>query len=228
MKLKAMRAWMLPLALLGVLVAEGRTQSQQQEYTLTVNGHTGTAKVVQMNGHSYVDVDALARIANGSIAYQGSQILLTLPGTGGEVSSNAAPTAPQQNTGFSKEFLQAGIEYMSEIREWRNTLANAISNGYPLSNDLFVSYRGQASSSLRMAQVAANTQADHNAAPLLANELHNMESLTNKYLKMRANLEFIDPNALNSDPVNQRIFACARSLAAMATSNQFMDDGSCH
>ena len=227
MKIKTIHAWALPLVLLAVVAAEGRTQSAEQEYTLTVNGHSGTAKVVQMNGHSYVDVDALARIANGSIAYQGNQISLMLPGAGGEASA-AAPPAPQQNTGFSKEFLQAGIEYMSQIREWRNTLANAISNGYPLSDDLFVPYRGQANTSLRMARVAANTQADQNAAQLLANELQNMQNLTNKYLKMRANLEFIDPNSLDSDPLNQKIFACARSLAAMATSNQFMDDGSCH
>ena len=231
MRIRAMHAWALPLVVLGVLAAEGRTQTAQQEYTLTVNGHAGTAKVVQLNGHSYVDLDALARIANGSVAYQGNQIALTLPGGGGDVSASAAPAAqplPQQNTGFSKDFLQAGIEYMSEIREWRNTLANAISNGYPLSDDLFAPYRGQANTSLRLARVAANTQADQNAAQLLANELQNIQNLTSKYLKMRANLEFIDPNSLDSDPMNQKIFACARSLAAMASSNQFMDDGSCH
>jgi len=231
MKMKSMHVWALPLVLLAVLATEGHTQSAQQEYTLTVNGHSGTAKIVQMNGRSYVDLDALARIANGSISYQGNQISLTLPGAGGEVSASAPPApapAPQQNTGFSKEFLQAGIEYMSQIREWRNTLANAISNGYPVSDDLFVPYRGQANTSLRMARVAANTQADQNAAQLLGNELQNMQNLTNKYLKMRANLEFIDPNSLDTDPLNQKIFACARSLAAMATNNQFMDDGSCH
>ena len=232
MKMNSIHAWALPLVLLAVLATEGHTQSAQQEYTLTVNGHSGTARIVQMSGHSYVDLDALVRIANGSISYQGNQISLTLPGAGGEASASGPPEAqapaPPQNTGFSKEFLQAGIEYMSEIREWRNTLGNAISNGYPLSDDLFVPYRGQANTSLRMARVAANTQADQNAAQLLGNELQNMQNLTNKYLKMRTNLEFIDPNSLDSDPLNQKIFACARSLAAMATSNQFMDDGSCH
>lgn len=230
MKRKSIHAWGLPLVLLGVVAAEGRTQSAQQEYTLTVNGHSGTAKIVQMNGHSYVDLDALARIANGSIAYQGNQISLTLPGAGGDASASAAQAAPapQQNTGFSKEFLQAGIEYMSQIREWRNTLANTIANGYPLSDDMFVPYRGQASTSLRMARVAANTQADQNAAQLLGNEFQNIQNLTKKYVKMRANLEFIDPNSLDSDPLNQKIITCARSLAAMATSNQFIDDGSCH
>lgn len=229
MKRKTINTWMVPGVLLFAAAGVGQTQSPQQEYTLNVNGHSGTARVVQINGHSYVDVDALARIANGSIAYQGNQILLTLPGTGeGAAAASPEPASPPANTGFSKDFLTAGIEYMSEIREWRNALATTISDGYPLSDDLFVPYRGQANTSLRLARVAATTQADQNAVQLLANELQNMQNLTNKYLKMRTNLEFIDPNSLESDPLNQKIFACARSLAAMASSNQFIDDGSCH
>jgi len=231
---KHMHVWALPLILLGLLAAEGRTQSGQQEYTLTVNGQSGSAKVVQMNGHSYVDVDALARITNGSVAYQGNQIMLTLSGGGHGANSAppaaavAAPPPAPPNNGFSKEFLQAGIEYMSQMREWRNTLVNAIANGYPLSDGLFVGYRGQASTNLRMAQVAANTQGDKSAAQLLANEYSNMDNLTKKYLAMRANLEFIDPNSISNDALNQKVLTCARSLASMATNNQFMDDGSCH
>jgi hypothetical protein len=230
MTLTKMHVWALPLVLLGVLAAEGQTQPAQ-EYTVTVNGHSGSAKVVQMNGHSYVDVDALARITNGSVAYQGNQILLTLSGGGvhPEASTQAAaPPPPAPNNGFSKEFLQAGIEFMSQIREWRNTLLNTIANGYPLSDGLFVGYRGQAATNLRMAQVAASTQGDKSAAQLLASEYGNMDRLTKKYLDKRANLEFIDPNSMDSDALNQKILTCARSLAAMATSNQFVDDGTCH
>lgn len=229
MKWKNIHVWAVPLALLVVLAAEGRSQSGQSEYTLMVNGQPGSAKVVQLNGHSYVDVDALARITNGSVAYQGSHITLTLPGGGGQTTTSAPAHSPAPpKSVFSKEFMQAGIEYMSQIREWRNTLANAISNGYPLSDELFAPYQGQAATSLRLAKVAANTQADQNAEQLLGSELQNMQNLTNKYLKMRANLEFIDPKSLESEPLNQKILTCARSLAAMATNNQFVDDGSCH
>jgi hypothetical protein len=209
-----------------VLVLEGRTQSPQ-EYVLHVNGQSGQAKVLQVNGHSYVDVDALARLANGSIAYQGSEITLTLPGSPADPAP-ASHTDQHAATGFSKEFLSSGIEFMSQIREWRNTLAFVIANGYPLSDSLFAPYRDQASTSLRYARLAANTQADKNAAQLLGHEFDNINTLTGKYLKMRANLEFIDPDALSSDALNQKIFACAKSLAAMASSNQFVDDGSCH
>ncbi len=231
MKVRTIHAWMVPLALAVVLAAEGRAQSGQAEYTLNVNGQSGSAKVVQINGHSFVDVDALARIGNGSIAYQGNQITLNLPGGGGVAPAATATevSSPRQpNTGFSKNFMTSGIEFMSEIREWRNTLANAIANGFPLSEELFAPYRGQAATSLRLAKVAASTQGDQSAAQLLGNEFNNMNNLTNKYLAKRANLDFISPDALSNDGIYQNVLTCARALAAMATANQFMDDGSCH
>jgi hypothetical protein len=218
---------MVPGVLLLAATGVGHTQQPQQEYTLSVNGQAGTAKVVQINGHSYVDVEALARIANGSIAYQGNQILLTLPRVGGAAASST-PASQPANTGFSKEFLTAGIEYMSQIREWRNTLWTAITNQYQLFDDLFVPYREQAAKNLRLVKVAASTEADQNAAQLLSNEYENMDNLTQKYLTKRARLEFIDPNSLDSDLLDQKVLRCARSLAAMASSNQFFDDGSCH
>jgi hypothetical protein len=33
---------------------------------------------------------------------------------------------------------------------------------------------------------------------------------------------------LKSDPLNEQILSCARALAAMAASGQYVDDGSCH
>jgi len=42
------------------------SQAAQESRTLIVNGQPGQVAVVQMNGHSYVDRDALARVANGS------------------------------------------------------------------------------------------------------------------------------------------------------------------
>jgi hypothetical protein len=234
MKVRTIHAWMVPLALAAVLVVEGKAQSGQGEYTLNVNGQSGSVKVMQINGHSFVDVDALARIANGSIAYQGNQITLSLPGGGGgapvptSAPAQADSNPPPPNTGFSKGFVTAGIEFMSEIREWRNTLANAIANGFPLSDELFAPYRGQAATSLRLAKVAASTQGDQSAAQLLGNEFNNMNNLTNKYLAKRANLDFISPDALSNDGMYQNVLTCARALAAMGTANQFSDDGSCH
>src|ERR1700751_4820974 len=64
-----------------VLLFEGVTwpQVQQQSRTLVINGQVGEAVVVQLNGRTYVEMEALARIANGSLGFQGDQILLKLP-----------------------------------------------------------------------------------------------------------------------------------------------------
>src|SRR5579863_9454566 len=103
MKVRRIHAWMVPLALAAVFAVEGRAQSGQGEYTLNVNGQSGSVKVMQINGHSFVDVDALARIANGSIAYQGNQITLHLPGGGdAPAPAQADSNPPPPNTGFSK------------------------------------------------------------------------------------------------------------------------------
>jgi hypothetical protein len=233
MKIRTIKEWMVRGAVLLGLCGVVLGLAAQQPFTLNVTGQAGQAKVVQINGHSYVDIEALARITNGSISYQGNQITLTLPnGGGGPPSVGSAPASapanPPANTGFSKDFITAGIEYMSQIREWRNTLANAIANGFPLSDELFQPYRDEAATSLRLAKLAASTDADRNAAQLIGSEFENMRNLTNKYLAKRANLDFIAPDALKNDSMNQQILACARSLAAMASANQFTDDGTCH
>ena len=74
----AHRKW---LTLVGLLIAQGLglSQANQQSTTLVVGGYSGQATVTQINGRSYVAVDALAALVNGSLGYQGSQIILTLP-----------------------------------------------------------------------------------------------------------------------------------------------------
>ena len=56
-------------------------QAAQKNQTLVVSGYHGELAVVEMGGHPYVEIQALARLMNGSVAFQGSQIVLTLPGT---------------------------------------------------------------------------------------------------------------------------------------------------
>jgi hypothetical protein len=91
-----------------------------------------------------------------------------------------------------------------------------------------VPYRGQAAANLRKAKLAATTQGDKSGAQLLAKEYDKIDNPTGKYLEKRVKLEFIDPHSMDDDLLNQKIPRCARSLAAMATSNPFLDDGSCH
>jgi hypothetical protein len=203
------------------------SQAVQETRTLTVNGQPGQLTVIQINGRSYVDLEALARAANGSLGIRGSQITLTLPGAASAVPPATSSPVPSADPGLSKGFLRAGIEAMTLVREWHSALANAIQNGFPLAQDWLSNYRNQAASALRLASVAASTDSDHNAFQLLTSEFNNMNKLSDQYVTARKSLTFISPDALKNDPLDQKIQKCGHALAAMAASRQFEDDGSC-
>jgi hypothetical protein len=204
------------------------SQAVQQSGTLIVSGHSGQAPVLQINGRSYVDIEALARLTNGSLGFKGNQISLTLPASAAGTPTIAPPAIQPASPGFSKDFLKAGIEEMTVIREWRGALVNAVQNGYPVTDEFVAGYRGQAATNLKLASVSASTDSDRNAFQLLSNEFDNMQKLSNKILSARKNMNYISPDALKDDPLDQKILTCALSLASMAASGQFQDDGSCH
>jgi hypothetical protein len=213
---------------LGVLVIVpglALCRAAQAPQTLIVNGQPTQITVVQMNGHSYVDLEALARAANGSLSFNGNQITLTFPGTGSTPAP--APASSVGNSEFSKSFLRAGIEQMTIIREWRTALANAIQNGFPITEDWLSAYRSQATTALHLSFVAISTDSDRNAYRLLNTEFENMKLLSSNYVTMRQSMQFIAPDSLANDPLNRKILDCAHSLAAMAANGQFVDDGSC-
>jgi hypothetical protein len=194
----------------------------QQTNSLSIAGQTGSAKVVQVGGRNYVEVEGLARITNGSISFSGNQIIVTMSG------ANASPPAPPPAPpGFSKGFVTAGIEAMARQREWRAALTNAIERSYPLAENWLSALQAKANQALILASVSTKTAADKDALPFPTNQFNNMSQLSDKYLKMALSMTYIDPNALDNDALNQKIIACTQSLASMATSNQFVDDGSC-
>jgi hypothetical protein len=194
----------------------------QETSSFLIEGPQGQTKVIQVQGKNYVEVDEFARITGGSLRFLGNQIILSLPG-----SDTPAQAAPQPAAGLSKPFLTAGIETMREILEWHAALKNAIERGYPLSDTWFGNYRRQIRSSLAQTQAAVSTDLDQKAFPLLTNELNTMNALTDKYLKIAVSRDYIAPNSLNSDPLDQKLLTCWQSLASMASSNQFVDEGSC-
>jgi hypothetical protein len=221
-------AWMLAgvvLAAAGIALA----QDPNQNRTLIVNGQSENVTVIQVNGRSYVDLEALTRAANGSLSFSGNQIALTLPGSAANVNATSAPApAPASNPGFSQTFLKAGIEQMATIREWHTALAAAIQNGTPVAANWLGPYRNQAAINLRLASIAIQTNSDRRALQLLSNEFQNMANLADKYITARNNMTYVSPDALQNDDLNRRIVACGHSLGAMAASGQFLDDGSCN
>jgi len=197
-----------------------------QKHTFIVTGHPGEVPVVEMGGRSYIEIEALTRLTNGSLSFKGHQIALTLPSSSSN--SHAIVAAADHTTGFTKDFLRAAIEQMSVIREWRRTLINAIQQGFPVTEDWMSVFIGQTQQNLRLVSVAASSEADRNALQLLTNEFNNMKALSDRFVEANRSRNYIPPNALDSDPLDQRILNCAHALAAMSANNQFVDDGSCH
>src|SRR5260370_15592501 len=71
-------------------------QSVRQKRTIIVNGQSGRAPVIEADGHTYVDLEALARIAHGSLSFHDDHIVLTIP---------ASSTEPTPAFAFPQLFL---------------------------------------------------------------------------------------------------------------------------
>lgn len=213
MKRKSFQAKLVSL----LVAVSGAAYAQQK--TLVIDGHSGQVPVIDAGGRSCVGIEPLASLMNGSLSFNGNQITLSLHG---------GPANQLGSQGFTQGFLSAGIEAMSEIREWRSALQTAVQYGFPTNSDWVNHYSGPATTTVRQASVAASTEADRNAAQLIGNELNFMRQLSDKLISARKNLSYIAPNALETDPLDKKILNCAHSLAGMAASGQFHDDGSCH
>jgi hypothetical protein len=75
------RILLLFLSVILLLGLSAFAQDAQQNLTLVVAGQPGQIPIVQMNGKSYVDIDALARLMNGSVRVNGNKVILTPPGS---------------------------------------------------------------------------------------------------------------------------------------------------
>jgi hypothetical protein len=223
MRKRSQREWLILAALL-VVPGIALSQAGEEARIFVVNGQAGQAAIVRLQGKSYVELEALARLTHGSLSFNGNQATLTLPGTPGNGPAKGVAT----NSEFSKDFLRAGIEEMAVIREWRTALTNAVQRGIPVTDDWITLYRSPAITDLRLASVAAATDSDRNAYQLISNEFDNMKKLSDRFVAAHASLNYTSPDALKDDPLDQQVLNCARSLAAMAASGQYVDDGSCH
>src|SRR5580704_17098148 len=124
MRARTLVGWIIVVAVAVALPTLALAQVARQTRTLIVNGHSGDTAIVEIEVRSYVELEALVRIANGALRFNGNQNSVTLPeGGAGSERASASATAPA-NPGFSKEFLRAGIEQMAVIREWRIALTN--------------------------------------------------------------------------------------------------------
>jgi hypothetical protein len=82
-----------------VLLLAGALSAQRSpDKTLLVNGKSTSAVVLQVDGHSYIDIETLALITNGSVQFEPNQVVLTIP------NSNFDANSPQTIPALPKDF----------------------------------------------------------------------------------------------------------------------------
>ncbi|MGD0681669.1 MAG: hypothetical protein ABR990_06420 [Terracidiphilus sp.] len=221
-KIISMIAAMLTALLM--LPANGSSQTPQKANTFRISGHAGEAQILQINGKSYVEIEILARLTQGTLSFKANQTTLTLP----PLDAEAQASPPHAKAGFSTAFVQAGIEEMSLIREWRIAIVNAVQNNNPVSEDWVSAHHRLADKNLALASAAASTDDDRSAFPLLTAEFNNMQKLSDLYLAMRKQDTFISPDEFNNNSLEEQIMSCARSFVSMTESHEFHDQASCH
>jgi hypothetical protein len=206
-------------------------QTQPQSTTLVVNGKSGRVPVIRTSGRTYVDVAALAELANGSLSFSNHAIALTIPAPPASAPAAAAAPPATDDSSLSRGFMKAGIEEMSLLREWGAAIAYAIENGYSVQEAWAATYQQKAAQGAKLAEIAATTGGDKNALQLLTNEYHGVRDWSNRLVKASESLNTakysMSPGTLQNDPQSQKLTACGEFLSSMLSSGSFQDDSSC-
>ena len=219
---------MLVLALCFLRVATLGAQNAPAKTTLLINGRTTEVAVVQVDGHFYVDVDALARVMKSTVKFENGRVLLTLAAAGPDAKPERV--AP----GLSKEFSKAGIAQLAEMREWKAAVASVIRSGVAEGNwlgPLLRDHRARAEASLARTSLAAKTESDQKALQLLKNQFNSLGEWDSKTQASVHSLNAepsISPAVAANDPLLAKISECGNFLNAMLVDGEFSDNPSCH
>jgi hypothetical protein len=207
-----------------------------------VNGTSAGSAVREIDGHTYIEIEALARATNGVVTIEPTRVLLSIPaaatsataGTAAVVTTTATTSAQQAARplpGLSVEFKRAAISELSEMREWRGAVGAMITYGLAAGSATAQDYHAICEAGLSQATVVATTNEDLNAVQLLKGEFDTLAAWAAQVAADRKALNgarTIDPNSMANDPVLAKITSCGRFLNSMIVSGAYADDVSCH
>jgi hypothetical protein len=232
------------LAILSLFSGVARAQNKIEKRTLVLNGHTGEISVFMVDGTPFVNARTLVEIGNGSVALNGTTIVLNFgetaactqpaqpPSTPAHEAPAAEPPAHQPATGaMSSDFMSAGIRELGILKEWTSYIAYAITKAVPGDGSRMVLNQNQATEALRLAQAAASTDADRSAYALLNAHFDHVnqwyKTLVDARKRMNTANYSMSEDPLKSDPQYKRIVTCSDFLGSMIASGTFSDEGSC-
>jgi len=219
------------LTALPILPADKSAQAPKKGSILTIAGYPGEAQLLEINGKSYVEVQTLALMTKGTLSFKDNQTILTLHASNAEVQTSMPTPAPAPplpaKPALSRAFIQACVEEISVIREWRSDIVNAVASNTPLGEDWIASHHGLAEKNLALASAAVSTDYDRSAYPLLSAEFNNMHKLSDAYLDLRNQSKFISPELFGNDALEEQILSCAQGFSSMTENHEFQDQAAC-
>jgi len=222
--------WRFALAFL-ILLGVAASQSNHRSRLLVINGHSGDAIIYEIDGKSFVDLESLVRIANGSISFHNLEIHLTLPPTS-ETTSPLPDTSHSTHAGLSSEFMREAVQALTAMKDWTNTLAYAATRGVPGDGSRLVVFHDRAAEAIRLTKVAASSNDDQSALLLLTSEFNTVGGWNDKLIRERKSMDTgkysMSENALSADHTYQKITDCGKFLNTMIPSGRFQDDYVCH
>ena len=227
---KTIESFFTLVFLLGPIMTSAQTS--EEFWTLVINDQSGEVAISKVGDKAYIDVRRLAQIARGSISFEGNRLVLDVPCSSNLTEARQSGSEQATDSRLSGEFTKAAIEEISLMREWASTLANAIQNGYPVTESWVANYRARAQSGLDTTSAAASTDADRKAFQLLHTEFGAVQGWSAKLLEARKSLGAanyaLSPGSLQNDPLSKKIVSCAHFLGQMLASSSFQDDPTCH
>ena len=124
---KGMECGCAAILLLASMVSSA--QVGEEFRTLVVNDQSGQAAVLKMGDKTYVDLKRLVQIVHGSVVIEGDRIVVDVSCAAHKNQETTAQPEPDTSPRLTQDFMKAGIEEISLMREWASTLANAMQNG---------------------------------------------------------------------------------------------------
>jgi hypothetical protein len=162
-------------------------------------------------------------LTKGTLSFKANETILTLHAA----SPEAQAATPQVKAGLSRAFIQAGVEEISVIREWRITIVNAVQTNTPVAEDWIAARHRLAEKNLALASAAITSDDDRSAYPLLSAEFNNMQKLSELYLSFRNQNKFISPENFGNGALEEQILSCVQGLASMTEKREFQDQATC-
>ena len=203
-------------------------QNAPEKKTLVVNGRAAEGAAVQIDGHSYVNVETLAQIMNATVSFAPGRVILTVP------SAQAGARPERAAPGLSRDFAMAGVSQLAEMREWKSAIASAMRFGIAAGTWLgpwLQDHRLRAEGSLSQTALVAKTESDQKALQLLKNEftyLGEWDNYTQASVHSLNAEPAVNPAVAQNDPLQTKISECANFLNAMLVGGEFADSPSCH